>query len=147
MKVSGTYVGVGLVATALLAGLVFWWYQNHAFYKETHQDTVTIAGVVYPVTEWKGIVSSKSPLSMRACFLLREDFQALEAVDAKPLVAPGWFRCFNARVIDENLERGYARAYVAGRNEPPGFDRIIAVFPGGRSYMWRQPSANTGILE
>ncbi|MHA1529607.1 MAG: DUF6446 family protein [Alphaproteobacteria bacterium] len=142
-RVSGKYVVTGLVGFTVLFGLVFWWFQTHAFYTETQarEHTVVIAGQIYPVTEWKSIEASSSPLKMRACFLIRETVEALPAMAPEPLMAPGWFRCFNARVIAENLASGYAKAYVALRNDPKGFDRIVAVFPGGRAYMWRQLNA------
>ncbi len=139
-RVSGKYVITGLVAFTLLFGLAFWWFQEHAFYTETQaqEHTVVIAGQAYPVTEWKSIEATSSPLKMRACFLIRDSIQALPAMAPEPLVAPGWFRCFNAEFIAENLARDYAKAYVAQRDDPRGFDRIVAVFPGGRAYMWRQ---------
>jgi hypothetical protein len=141
-RVNGKYLIVGLVGFMLLFGLAFWWFQEHAFYTETQADKaeIVIAGTTYSVTRWRGLNSTSSPLKLRACFVLDEPIQALPALEPEPLVAPGWFKCFNARVIAESLENGYAEAFVAARNEPPGFDRIIAVFPGGRSYMWRQLS-------
>jgi hypothetical protein len=144
MSVKGSYVVVGLVGFTIVFGLVFWWFQEHAFYEETKAGSyeVEIAGQIYPVTKWNGITSDSSPLKMRACFVIREDFEALAAIAPEPLVAPGWFKCFNAQVIEENLVSGYAKAYVAERNDPKGFDRIVAVFPGGRSYMWRQLTAS-----
>ena len=137
-RVNGSYVVAGLIAFTILFGLAFWWFQSHAFYEETWADKVEIDGSDYPVTEWKGITSTSSPLKMRACFLLRVEFEAPLSLVPEPLVAPGWFKCFNAEVIGENLASGYVKAYVAERNDPKGFDRIVAVFPGGRSYMWRQ---------
>ena len=139
MKLNGSYVVTGLIGFTVLFGLGFWWFQTLAFYEETWTDSVRIAGEVYPVTEFRGIDAASSPLKMRACFLIRETIEALPALAPEPLVAPGWFRCFNAEVIAENLASGYAKAYVAERNNPHGFDRIVAVFPGGRAYMWRQP--------
>ena len=138
---NGKHVVTGLVGFVLLFGMAFWWFQSYAFYEETQASTVTIAGQVYPVTEWKGITSESSPLKMRACFVLKETFDALPSLEPEPLVAPGWFKCFNAEFIEENLVSEYAKAYVAERNDPEGFDRIIAVFPGGRTYMWRRLSA------
>ncbi|MFN3613474.1 MAG: DUF6446 family protein [Rubrimonas sp.] len=35
------------------------------------------------------------------------------------------------------LERGQARAVVA-QQDAPGVFRIVAVFPDGRAYQWRQ---------
>ncbi len=142
MRMNGKYVVTGLVGFTVLFGLVLWWVQNHAFYQETQADEaeIVIAGTVYPVTEWKGIDATSSPLKMRACFLIRETIDAPPAIAPEPLVAPGWFKCFNAEVIAENLARDYVTAYVAQFNDPYGFDRIVAVFPGGRAYMWRQLS-------
>ncbi|MGR3715748.1 MAG: DUF6446 family protein [Thermohalobaculum sp.] len=143
-RVNGKYVITGLVAFTGLFGLAFWWSQNHAYYEETQADAVEIAGTVYPVTEWKGIDAASSPLKMRACFLIRESIEAPPALAPEPLVAPGWFRCFNAEFIADELARDYVAAYVAQFNDPYGFDRIVAVFPGGRAYMWRQPNGLLG---
>ena len=142
MRVRGSYVVTGLIGFTFLFGLAFWWFQSHAFYEETQADRVEIAGSEYPVTQWKGITSTSSPLKLRACFVIRDSFEALPAVLPQPLVAPGWFKCFNAKVIAQNLATGYAKAYLAGRDDPQGFDRIVAVFPGGRAYMWRQISGS-----
>lgn len=143
VRVSGKYVVIGLVGFSFLFGMAFWWFQEHAFYEETWAEEVVIQGAVYPVTKWRGVTSTSSPLKMRACFVLNEAFEAPPSIAPEPLVGPGWFKCFNARFIEENLANGYGKAYVAARNEPPGFDRIIAVFPGGNTYMWRQLSEET----
>jgi hypothetical protein len=137
-RVSGKYVVVGLVGFAFLFGMAFWWFQSHAFYEETWSEEVTIDSVIYPVMRWRGVTSTSSPLKMRACFVIRGRIDAPLAPEPEPLVAPGWFKCFNARYIAENLASGYGTAYVAERNDPRGFDRIVAVFPGGNAYMWRQ---------
>ncbi len=144
MRVNGKYVVTGLIAFTGLFALALWWSQNHAYYEETQASEVRIAGQDYPVTKWKGIDATSSPLKMRACFHIRDSIEALPALAPEPLVAPGWFRCFNAGFIAENLARDYAKAYVAERNDPRGFDRIVAVFPGGRAYMWRQPNGLLG---
>lgn len=138
LRGNGSYVVVGLIGFAFLFGMTLWWFQQYAFYEETLAETVEIAGRAYPVTQWQGITAASSPLKMRACFVLQEPFEALPSIAPEPLVAPGWFKCFNAEFIDKNLARGYGKAYVAERNDPKGFDRIVAVFPGGRAYMWRQ---------
>ena len=135
---SGSTVVTGLIGFAVLFGLAFWWFQQHAFYEETVADSVVIAGETYPVTQWRGVRSDSSPLKLRACFLLQEEVQAPPAFEAEPLVGPGWFKCFSAETIAKALAEDYAKAYVAARNEPEGFDRIVVIFPGGRSYMWRQ---------
>ena len=146
MKVDAKYVATGLVGFTVLSGLAFSLFQSHVFYEETlaAEAEIVIAGSTYPVTGWKSIDVANSPLKIRACFVIRETIVALPALAAEPLVAPGWFKCFSAEFIAENLARDYAKAYVAERNDPYGFDRIVAVFPGGRAYMWRQPNGRLG---
>ena len=142
MSMSGKYVVVGLVGFTFVFAMAFWWFQEHAFYEETVADTaeVMIDDVAYPVTNWRGITSTSSPLKMRACFVLRTTIDVPPSTAPTPLVAPGWFKCFNAQYITESLASEYGKAYVAERNDPPGFDRIVATFPGGNTYMWRQLS-------
>jgi len=137
---SGSYLATGLIGFTLIFGMVFWWFQQHAFYEETWAEEVVIDGYIYPVTNWRGVTSTSSPLKMRACFVLNEAIEAPTPIAPEPLVGPGWFKCFNAEYIGENLAKGYGKAYLAERNDPHGFDRIIAVFPGGNAYMWRQLS-------
>ena len=57
---------------------------------------------------------------------------------AVPLVAPGWFDCFDAETIGEALETGEAIAFMGEKNIEDGIDRIVAVFPDGRAYAWHQ---------
>lgn len=135
---SGSYLVTGLIGFTLIFGMVFWWFQQHAFLHETWAEEVVIAGTVYKVTDWQGVEADSSPLKLRACFVVEEEVRAPAAYEAAPLVGPGWFKCFNAQAISEALETEYAKAYVAARDDPYGFDRIVAVFPGGRVYMWRQ---------
>ena len=55
-----------------------------------------------------------------------------------PLTAPFWFRCFNAERITKDLESGKASAFLFKKEEFDGIDNVIAVYPDGRSYRWRQ---------
>ena len=57
---------------------------------------------------------------------------------AEPLEAPGWFDCFDADEIGAALEAGEAMAYLSVANITYGIDRIAAVFPDGRGYVWHQ---------
>ncbi len=125
----------------LLFAAALWYAQTRAYYHDVTADSVTIGGVDYAVTDYRGIDADTSPLKMRACFTLAQDVPAPdtpEAPDAHPLVAPPQFACFNAADIDRDLENGTARAILAARNAPYGFDRYIARYPDGRAYMWRQ---------
>ena len=58
--------------------------------------------------------------------------------DATPLVAPFWFRCFDAGRLTADLATGAAAAYAVARDAPPGFDLMLAAYPDGRGYLWRQ---------
>ena len=57
---------------------------------------------------------------------------------AEPLVAPGWFDCFDAVKIGRALETGEAIAFLSEATIHPDVDRVVAVFPDGRAYAWHQ---------
>jgi hypothetical protein len=58
-----------------------------------------------------------------------------------PLVAPGWFSCFDAAAIGAALETGEAVAFLGETEVRPGVERIVAVFPDGRAFAWHQLTA------
>ena len=93
-----------------------------------------------PVADYDGIDAASSPLKLRGCF--RIDPAAVAALapaaDATPLTAPFWFRCFYARALTRDLAAGDAQAYRIEQNAPDGFDLMLAVYPDGRGYLWRQ---------
>ena len=134
---SGRILAGGLVLFALIFGAALWWFQTRGFYEETVRSEVIIAGAAIPVTGYRGIDADTSPLKLRSCFIA--DPIAGPAPEApEPLVAPGWFDCFDAEAIDADLASGAARAVLAAFNAPYGFDRIIVQYPDGRAYQWRQ---------
>ena len=134
---SGRLLAGGLVLFALLFGVALWWFQTYGFYQETARSEVMIAGAAIPVAEYRGIDADTSPLKLRSCFRAeRIEGPAPEGPD--PLVAPGWFDCFDAETLAKDIEAGAARAILAEFNAPYGFDRIVAQYPDGRAYQWRQ---------
>ena len=140
-RVNGRTLALGLIAFALLFGAGLWYAQVYAYYDEVEGlPTVTVGGAPVPVTGYLGLDGTSSPLKLRGCFTV--DPAALadapEAPNAVPLSTPRWFDCFQPEAISAALRGGQARAILAARDEPPGFDRIIALFPDGRAYMWRQ---------
>lgn len=140
---SGRLVGIGLVGFALVFGAVLAWFQVFAFYeRQQGLGALTIGGVVVPVADYDGIDAASSPLKLRGCF--RVDPAAVAGLDpvadAVPLTPPFWFRCFDARALTDDLATGAAKAYRIGVNAPDGFDLMIAVYPDGRGYLWRQPN-------
>ena len=136
----GRTLMIAMLVFAALFGAVLWYFQTYAFYGEIGAESVEIAGKEYPVRDYRGIDAVTSPLKHRACYLVSDNIDAPPAENATPLVAPGWFDCFDAEAIAKALEGGVAQAYLAQENEVDGFDRIVAVYPDGRAYEWRQLS-------
>jgi hypothetical protein len=138
--VSGKAIVLGLVAFAALFAAGLWYAQVWAFYERVEGlAAVEIAGVAVPAAGYRGIDATSSPLKLRGCFRLDPaSVEAPPAANPAPLTAPYWFDCFDAVAIGGALERGEARAVLAAKDESPGIDRIVAVFPDGRAYQWRQ---------
>jgi len=135
---SGRVLIIGFVVFTLVFGIALWYFQTRAYYEQIRADSVEIAGRSYTVSDWRGIDAPTSPIKLRACFRLAETPAAPEAEDAAPLVAPDWFDCFDAPALARALETGDATAYLAARDEFGAANRIVARFPDGRAYMWRQ---------
>jgi len=135
---SGRILIIGFLSFTVVFGAALWYFQTRAYYEETRADSVDIAGQSYPVSDWQGIDAPTSPLKLRACFRLEETPDAPIAEDAAPLVAPDWFECFDAQALQSALADGEATAYLAAPGEFGATNRIIARFPDGRAYMWRQ---------
>lgn len=138
---AGKFIVIGLAVLAVLFGAGLWWFQTQAYYRSVDGLMgVEAQGRFVPIVGYRGIDADSSPLKMRGCF--RVDPATLadlaEAESPTPLIAPGWFSCFDAEAIGADLEAGRARAAVAARDEPEGFDRIIAWYPDGRAFQWRQ---------
>ena len=141
-RASGTIVGVGLGVIAVIFGVTLWWFQTRAYYEDvTGLDTLLVNGEALPVTDYVGIDATSSPLKRRACF--RQDWPQSAASDpaATPLVAPGWFPCFDAKTLTEDLAANRAQALRIAENDPDGFDTWVAHYPDGRAYLWRQLNA------
>ncbi|WP_206050342.1 DUF6446 family protein [Oceaniglobus ichthyenteri] len=147
----GKILGGFILVTALIAGVTMYYLQVYGFYDEvefTPDDiklTVLATGTPEPilVEGFKGIDADSSPLRFRGCFttpmsqgMLTETYVTYDA--AEPLVAPGWFECFDAAAIGKALETGEAIAFLSQSNIEYGVDRVIAVFDDGRAYAWHQ---------
>jgi hypothetical protein len=146
---------IGLVMTALLAGVVLYYLQIHAFYTEVVAEevgNVQLTSLHTGVPEeilfenFKAIDSASSPIRFRACFetplsqaMLSETYVSYPA--AEPLNAPGWFDCFDAAAIGAALESGEALAFLGVENLRYGIDRVVAVLPDGRGFVWHQINA------
>lgn len=147
---SGRLVGSFIVGLALIAGAAIYWLQLYAFYDEVSaEDGVRMTNLVTGQPEivlydsFKGIDADSSPLRYRGCFtttmslaMLTETFEPYE--EATPLTAPGWFDCFDAVAIGAAIENGEALAFLGERDIKDGVDRVVAIFPDGRGFVWHQ---------
>ncbi|MDJ0628666.1 MAG: DUF6446 family protein [Rhodobacter sp.] len=137
--------------TALIAGAAMYYLQLYAFYDEVEGDSVEIRLTSLTsqrpepllVDNVEAIDSDSSPLRFRACFTtgssnvaLSEEFVLYDAPE--PLVAPGWFDCFDAAQVGEALKDGTALAFLAEAEIRDGVDRVVAVFDDGRGVAWHQ---------
>jgi Family of unknown function (DUF6446) len=146
---------LGIVVTAFVAGVLMYWLQIHAFYT---QPTAEQSGGVQmvsltsgmpedvPFADFRAVDADSSPIRFRACFTLEQSQAMLTETyrmtpGATPLVAPGWFDCFDAETIGNALAAGQALAFMGHENISYGVDRVIAVFPDGQAFAWHQINA------
>ncbi|KJZ20494.1 DUF6446 family protein [Loktanella sp. S4079] len=145
---------VGIAVSALVAGVALYYLQIYAYYEEVGAEdaqvelTSVVTGEAEPIIydSFEAIDSNSSPIRYRACFttqlsqaMLTETYIIKD--DAEPLVAPGWFDCFDASQIGADLENGTAIAFLGTENIHYGIDRIVAVYPDGRAYAWHEINA------
>ena len=144
---------VGLIVVfAAFAGVAMYYLQVYAFYEEvaaTGTDDVQLVSFVSNEPEpivyenFQAIDADSSPIRYRACFttsfshaMLTETYVGLD--DVVPRNAPGWFDCFQAGQIGDDLTSGVAVAFMGIENVQYGIDRVIAVYPDGRAFAWHQ---------
>lgn len=149
---NGKIVAGGLVVIAAVAGIAMYYLQVYAFYEPARFEPgaeIALTPILGDAPEViladnvQGIDATSSPLRFRACFhtpltqaMLTETYKVYDA--AQPLVAPGWFDCFDAGQITTALETGEAIAFLSVQDIVPGVDRVVAVFPDGRAFAWHQ---------
>ena len=145
---------VGILVTALIAGAALYYLQVYAYYTEVTAEIaeVQLTSVITGMPElilfenYKGIDSTSSPIRYRACFdtvlsqaMLTETYVTYPA--ATPLVGPGWFDCYDAAALGAALDSGQAIAFMGVENIAYGIDRVVAVLPDGRGFVWHQINA------
>ena len=139
----------GTVMLALALGGLLYWSQVYAGFEVTEGGEMTLvsyaSGAAEPieVANLKTLDRINSPVAYRACFdmplsipALTETYVAYE--DPVPLIAPGWFDCFDAKAVGAALEAGEAFAFLSAENVVYGIDRVVAVMPDGRGVAWHQ---------
>ena len=147
----GRILIIGLLVTSLFAGAALYYLQVYAYYTEVAAEVANVqmtsvsSGVPEPILfeNYNGINSNSSPIRYRACFdtplsqaMLTETY--VTYIGATPLVAPGWFDCFDAEKIGDAIESGEAIAFMGVQDITYGVDQVVAVFPDGRGYVWQQ---------
>lgn len=143
----GRFLALLLVVSAVFGGAAMYYLQVYGYYDTLPaQDSVTLAGPEGPqrvaVRDFAGIDAASSPIRYRACFTLAgTPPETVPHEAATPLLAPGWFDCFDAAAIGAALESGEARAVMGEANFRYGFDRVVALFPDGRGFAWTQINA------
>ena len=134
---------------AVLMGVGIYYAQVYGYYDTVEGAEVQMVSLVTGEPEVivaddvQAIDADSSPIRYRACFttemsqaLLTETYEIYEG--AEPLIAPGWFDCFDAVALGEALEDGRALAFLGQSNVTFGIDRVVAVDADGRGYVWHQ---------
>lgn len=145
MAKNGSFIAGGIVVIATVFGIGMWYAQQQVYYQPVSGiEEVTIGGQVFAVTDYEGADGAITPLKLRGCFRLADPQAAIAAgapfADAVPLTTPDWIECFDEEVILTDIEAGRATPIMAGLDEGDGADLIMAIYPDGRGYSWRQPN-------
>ena len=141
---TGKIIALMLAALAVVTAAGLYYLQVFYYYEEVSPEgfAVQTEGTEIPAeaTNIEAIDATSSPIRFRACFdtPLTPDLDATPYEGAIPLNAPFWFDCFDATEIGNALETGEGQAFLAQKNVHYGVDRIVAILPGGRGYVWHQ---------
>ena len=138
---SGKVLVLLLLIFTVLFAVTLYYFQVFAYYKTVDSvNSIKIKERTVSVEEYVGIDSNTSGLKLRGCFQVDptdfENFPIFES--ARPLSAPFWFRCFDSKELQLALDKGSAKAFLAMENEKDGIDRIVAIYPNGDGFQWRQ---------
>ncbi|MFQ1699817.1 DUF6446 family protein [Loktanella agnita] len=144
------FILAGMLVIALIAGAALYYLQVYAFYDEVNAEVADVRltsvssgqAESVSVAAYQAVDADSSPIRYRACFtmplsqaMLTETYVVYDAPE--PRVAPGWFDCFDAAQIGEDLQT-QAIAFLGVENIHYGIDRIVAVYPDGRAFAWHQ---------
>lgn len=148
----GKFLAIVLVTCGIIAGGAMYYLQVYAYYITVVPNGSTDV-VLKPLdgsvaqaiaySGYKAIDSNSSPIRYRACFTAGKTADELKALyvtikDAEPLVAPGWFDCFDAKEIGAAIESQSATSFLSIENVSYGIDRVVSVLDDGRGYAWNK---------
>ena len=138
---NGKVFVVSLLFFTIVFSITLYYFQVFAFYNVTDElKSIKVSGRLVPVKSYRGIDSLTSGLKLRGCFSVEpKEFAELPILQkATPLSAPFWFDCFDHIKIQEAIDLGDAKAFLVSENEKDGIDRVVAVYPDGKAFQWRQ---------
>ena len=138
---NGKLLVISLLAFTVLFSIALYYFQVFAFYKKSDGlSNIKVFARSVPVHNYRGIDSLTSGLKLRGCFTVDpNEFTGLPTlVRATPLSAPFWFDCFDNVKIQKAINTGEAKAFLVSENEKDGIDRVVAVYPNGKAFQWRQ---------
>lgn len=144
---NGKIIAIVLGLSTVGAGVGMWYAQQYGYYDRIPADSPAATLSVETATGrqplatsgFEGIDATSSPLRWRACAnVARMPDDPVPYADPTPLIAPGWFNCFDAVGIGADLESGAAMAVLGQSDIRPDVDRVFAVYPDGRIVGWHQ---------
>ena len=127
--------------SVIIFTVALFYFQNYAYYESSDvKQNILFGNKRYEISNYQGIDSESSGLKLRECFVVDklEDIDLPKYEKPTPLTAPFWFKCFNAERITKDLVDGKASAFLFKKEEFDGIDNVIAIYPDGTSYRWRQ---------
>ena len=114
---SGRLLMIGLIGFCVIFGASLWYFQTRGWYEPVESlSSITIDGQVVEVEGYQGLDAASSPLKLRGCFTMPASFVSAAAPVAErpdPLIAPGWFDCFDAKTISDDIAAGTALPLLA----------------------------------
>ena len=134
------FITLFLSSVVIFTAALFY-FQNYAYYDLiNNRQNILLGEKRYEISYYQGIDSESSGLKLRECFVvdILDDINLPKYEKPTPLTAPFWFKCFNAETITKDLEDGKASAFLFQKEEFDGIDNVIAIYPDGKSYRWRQ---------
>ena len=132
-----------LMSLLMIFTLILFYFQNFAFYERVEtKNRLLIQEKVFEVKNYYGIDASSSGLKLRECFTVSDESFDIKGLTRyqkpTPLNAPFWFECFDAESIAKDLNTNKAVAFLSKKEEFDGIDKVIAIYPDGTGYQWRQ---------
>ena len=125
----------------IVFAIALFYFQVFAFYvKSDNLKSIAVLDRKVNVQNYRGIDSVTSGLKLRGCFKVdpKEFAEIPNLVKATPLSAPFWFTCFDHAEIQKAIDVGNAKAFLVSENEKDGIDRVVALYPDGTAFQWRQ---------